>query len=88
MTCEGIYQLAFLQAVWAIGLAVLFAFIGNFSIEVYYVALYLGLLMFAEAVLPKDRSARPWRRVRWVLVVGYVGVLLVIFRRVVDLLTF
>ena len=88
MKCKGLYQLALLQAAWAIGLVVFFTFVGSFSIEVYYVALYLGLLMFAEALRPKECSARPWRRVRWVLAVGYVGVLFVMFRRVVDLLTF
>jgi hypothetical protein len=71
---------------WLLGSAVLLSTLGLLSVETIVVAGTTGLLVVAEATEPSRLSPR-WRgRIRWFVVLGFVGVALAIGRRFLELL--
>ena len=60
---------------------VLLAF-GLFSIRTYFVACFLWLLIASEVFVPSDPAGSWWARLRWLKLVGWVILAIVVFERV------
>ncbi len=74
------------QAAWMLGVILILAALGALSLEIFFVLSLIGLLVMIELTAPFAVTPR-WRaRLRWVILVGLLGFVYVVVRRIIEIL--
>jgi len=74
------------QAAWMLGTILVLTALGALSLEVFFVLSLIGLLVVIELTAPFNVTPR-WRaRLRWVILVGLLGFVYVVVRRILEIL--
>ncbi len=74
------------QAAWMLATLLLLAVLGSLSLELFFVLSLIGLLVVTELTAPFNVTPE-WRsRLKWLTVLGLLGFVFIIFRRVLDVI--
>lgn len=74
------------QAAWMLATIVVLAALGALSLEIFFVLSLIGLLVVIELTAPFNVTPR-WRtRLRWVILVGLLGFVYVVVKRIIEIL--
>lgn len=72
---------------WVISLIVLLWF-GMFTIELFYIIVFLGLLVTVHLFAPADRNSSWYVTLTLLTRLGFLGLAYIVFRRVTELIQF
>ena len=74
------------QLAWMVGTVLVLALFGSVSYELFFVGSLLGLLVVSELTVPVNATPS-WRtRLRWLTLVGLLGFLALIVRRILSVI--